>query len=105
MTYYTEEEVQRYTRLLARAWDHLKHGSASDLACMNLAGDIRNALGWRHDKMPDHSEPWEDVAARAIAAALALEREACLKLVRQHGGLGSTADVIEQAIRARGKTE
>ncbi len=45
--FYTEEEVTVYTRLLARAWESIKDGSASDVAKAILLKEIAHALGWK----------------------------------------------------------
>lgn len=46
-TFYTEDEVQVYTRLLARAHATIADGPASDIAKTILLKEIAHALGWR----------------------------------------------------------
>ncbi len=45
--FYTEEEVTVYTRLLARAWETIKEGPASDIAKTILLREIAHTLGWK----------------------------------------------------------
>lgn len=48
-TFYTEDEILVYTRLLARAWATIKAGPASDIAKAILLREIASALGWKEN--------------------------------------------------------
>ena len=45
-TVYTEEEVQHYTRLLARCYDILRDDASPHPTRPSVLKDIRSALGW-----------------------------------------------------------
>ena len=47
ITYYTEEELQEYTRLLAECHEHIAHGSATENAKQYMLDKIALKLGWR----------------------------------------------------------
>ena len=47
VTYYTEDEVQEYTKLLAEAHGHIMNGSATPHAQKYILDKIALKLGWR----------------------------------------------------------
>jgi hypothetical protein len=47
VTFYEEEEVERYTRLLAECYGHIADGSASEIAKTAMLEKIKTTLGWR----------------------------------------------------------
>lgn len=59
VTYYTEEEVQEYTRLLAECWGHIKEGSATPFARDHMLSKIGKTLGWKKPHIPGSFEPLE----------------------------------------------
>ena len=54
VTYYTEEEVQEYTRLLAECYRHIAEGSATDLAQQSMLNKIARACGWTQNPNPTY---------------------------------------------------
>ena len=46
VTYFTEDEVQIYTRLLAECHEHIAHGSATSFSRENMLTKIATTLGW-----------------------------------------------------------
>ena len=49
VTYYTEEEVQEYTRLLAECYRHIDEGSSTQISHDRILGRISKKLGWVKD--------------------------------------------------------
>lgn len=47
VTLYTDEEVQVYTRLLARAYGFIRDETATDIAKFGMLREIEKTLGWK----------------------------------------------------------
>lgn len=46
VTLYSEDEVQVYTRVLARAYEMIRDDPATDIARGNLLKEIEKIMGW-----------------------------------------------------------
>lgn len=46
VTLYTRDEVEIYTRLLARAYDMIREEPATDASKYNFLNEIEKTLGW-----------------------------------------------------------
>lgn len=56
VTLYTDDEVQVYTRLLARAYGMIRHEPASEHAKLDMLKEIEKTLGWGGPP-PDSAAP------------------------------------------------